>query len=192
MKNPTLVKYLLVLIFVSFAFNMLRAQSPANDQACRATSLLLDVPPDFMSNKRAGFTPQEYALLGAGGWLSTSPRAINNSLWYSFTAPVSGAVEVNLSGSDFDTELAVFSVGDCSDYSTFHLIGINDDQPTRGMNLLSDRSSMLQLDGLVPGEVYYVLVDGKMNEMSGVPATGTVSIFLTELLPGLTQQGSRK
>ncbi len=106
---------------------------------------------------------------------------LENTVWFSFVAPASGAVEVTTCGSEttFDTQLAIYTATDCDDYSTFELLSANDDFPlanscTPGSEV-GIYSSYITACGLTEGETYYVQVDGYNGE------TGTVGITATNL-----------
>lgn len=83
---------------------------------------------------------------------------VDNSAWFTFVAPAGGSVNIVADG--FDSQLAVYTVGNCSDYSTFVEVGANDDSGDdllAGANLFSGG---LNLNCLTPGATYYVQVDG--------------------------------
>ena len=71
-----------------------------------------------------------------------------NSVWWSWTAPTSGYVEVNTIGSDFDTLLAVYTGSTVDDLT---LVAANDDA-------FDTQSQLLFLAQI--GETYHIAVDG--------------------------------
>ena len=83
---------------------------------------------------------------------------INGSVWFDFTAPQNGEVDIttDLSGGSLDdTEIAVYQApGDCSDLSTLGA-EIGCDQDIDFGNYLSE----VNLTGLTPGDNYYIQVD---------------------------------
>lgn len=103
---------------------------------------------------------------------------LHNTLWYTFTAPESGVVEVStcFPGTNFDTQIAVWEVVECEDYSTFNLVGANDDFDT-SLECGSENlyASILTTCGLNPGQTYYVQVDGWNG------STGNLEMAVTEL-----------
>ncbi|MCA9296043.1 MAG: hypothetical protein KC983_05985, partial [Phycisphaerales bacterium] len=77
---------------------------------------------------------------------------VDNSVWFSFIAPPSGTVRIIT--DEFDSQLAMWSATDCSDFGTFVEIAANDDG---GPGL----SAQLEpINCLEPGALYYVQVDG--------------------------------
>ncbi|MAR67722.1 MAG: hypothetical protein CL833_10790, partial [Crocinitomicaceae bacterium] len=89
------------------------------------------------------------------GWCSFE-TGVQASVWFTFTAPASGCVSIQSAFQAFpyDTQLAVWEVGDCSDFSTFTELAANDD----GGFVFS--SFVEQLSCLTPGAEYYIQVDG--------------------------------
>lgn len=83
-----------------------------------------------------------------------------NSVWFKWTAPQSGTVEVNTFGSGFDTVLAVYTG---TELGNLREVASNDD--TRGVQ------SQVTFDA-VAGTTYYIAVDGYDD------ATGDVALHL--------------
>ena len=147
------------------------AGNPANDTVCQALLLPVNGERYQFSNDLATADPQEQAILAPlpsgsgtdnGSW-SSGDLDIQNSLWFRFVAPSSGGVSIDLcspSGTNFNTQIAVYQVGDCQDYNTFALQGANDDSPFSCTPGSSNAASALELPCLTPGETYYLLVDG--------------------------------
>jgi len=72
------------------------------------------------------------------------------SVWWTWTAPSTGAFEITTSGSDFDTTLAIFTG---NSLGALNLIGANDDGPGLG---LRSRVSF----NAAAGQEFHVRVDG--------------------------------
>ncbi len=193
MKNFTIKMVLMSLL--ALASLGLYAQAPVpptNDDVCNA----IDVPDDgigiFMAVDTATFQVGEDAITppldGGCEFNSWCDNGIDASVWFKFTAPASGAVDVSICGSSYDTQLAVYSVGDCNDFSTFAFIDGSDDSPTGtpgatcgpedtnipGYGLASE----VHLECLTAGAVYYVLVDEW--SANGATAGGLLDIKVTE------------
>jgi len=121
---------------------------PANDNVCDA--IALDLDQDTAGDK--------YSLVG-GSAQANEPSAnddgsINNSLWFSFVAPSSGAVEISTAiagGTLLDSEIEMYSVSACNDFTTFTKIN-----PT---TTSSTELEALNYKDLTQGETYYVQVD---------------------------------
>ena len=158
-----------------------------NDSPCDA----LDIEADGQSIQggNSGATVDEGEVAPPDGGCSTSTTwcdgdgelgTLQNTLWYTFTAPASGVVEVStcLAGTNFDTQVAVWEVEDCSDYGSYVLIGANDDYDTSvDCDSPNPYASILTLCGLTPGETYYLQVDGYAG------STGNLEMAITELDP---------
>lgn len=150
---------------------------PANDNVCAAEALQLGTPAPF-DNRMATVEPGE-ATPGSGtgvdacnsqdGWCS-SDIDVQNSVWFYFTAPASGHVKV--SSEAIDAQLAVYTAGDCNDFSTFSKVGANDDG-----NPACEFCPLAELSCLTPGLIYYVQLDGYVG------ANGTGAITATDAGP---------
>lgn len=162
--------------------------NPPNDTACNAVFLPATGETFQLNNFLATVDPQETALLSPlpsgsatsdSTWSSTDPE-IENSMWYFLIAPPSGRVLIDLcgvAGTNINTQVALFRVGDCSDFSTFELIAANDDSPETCVGNNDPGASAMAVSCLVPGEPYYLLVDGFAQ------AFGDYAIRITSL-PG--------
>jgi hypothetical protein len=81
---------------------------------------------------------------------------VENDIWYFFTAPTSGAVEIetfNTGGSD-DTQIVVYSSSDGTCAGTLAEVGCNDDISG------TDYMSLALVEGLTAGDTYFIQVDG--------------------------------
>lgn len=139
-----------------------------NDNACSAVLVPADgTVQDGFSNVGATVASGEDAIVPPNidnncviSWCDT---AITNSVWFSFVAPSTGAVEVSTCDmASFDTQIAVYSVGDCSDFGSYNLLQANDD----GIGC-PDFSSKMDVYDLTPGQTYYIIVDGYNGEVGG-------------------------
>ncbi len=95
----------------------------------------------------------------AGRWLAS----INRTLWYSFAAPGSGTVTISTeayqTGLILDTRVALYQVGNPTDYTTYQLLESDDNETSPiGINFNTLNAS-IPYTGLTPGEVYYIQVD---------------------------------
>lgn len=68
------------------------------------------------------------ALIGAGTQVG-EPGSAENSVWFKAIVPVSGGMAIGTCGENFDTELNVYSVTDCSDFNTYTDLGYADWNP---------------------------------------------------------------
>ncbi|MBK8557426.1 MAG: thiol protease/hemagglutinin PrtT [Lewinellaceae bacterium] len=155
-----------------------QAMAPANDAACAAILVPADgTEQSGFSNIAATTASGENALVPPTNvndcintWCENPANAITNSVWFRFVAPATGAVEVSTCNlANFDTQIAVYSVGNCSDYGSYTLLAANDDGPC-GLY-----TSLLNVYALSPGQTYYIIVDGYDG------ATGSLGIKVTPI-----------
>ena len=94
-----------------------------------------------------------------------------NTVWYSFTAPVSGNVKIRTApGTLLNTQIAVYS-GACGAGMSTVTAGCNKDAPSCGSVAII--TSETTLTGLTSGATYYVAVDGE-NSLVGTFAITVV------------------
>jgi subtilisin-like proprotein convertase family protein len=159
---------------------------PSNDQPCDAIGLTVDgmasVP---YTNQFATVDSNEVAPPNGGcstdsTWCDNFGEPLgqlDNSIWFTFTGPASGRVQLDGCGDNsIDNQFAVYTAGDCNDYSTFELVGANDDR-TGDLDACTDGSIFSSGFELCvePGETYYLQVDGYNG------AIGPSVITLTEV-----------
>ncbi|MEZ4848442.1 MAG: T9SS type A sorting domain-containing protein [Bacteroidia bacterium] len=136
-----------------------------NDNPCNAIALPQDgTPLTGLLNTFATVDSNEQVLTPSLGscnsdssWCMGDITGIQKSVWFSFIGPDSGKVDLSTcwAGTNFNTQISVYSVIDCNDFNTFTLIGANDDG-----NSCANGESFITLYCLTPGETYYVMVDG--------------------------------
>lgn len=152
---------------------------PLGDNVCEAVLLEVDNTTRTFLHKNATvqdgetqITPPSASCNGTKGWCGD--LKIDNSLWYKFKAPESGAIQVDLctdgNTTTFDTQVAVYKAEDCNNFSSFTLLGANEDKEGCG------RASFLSVFCLTPGQEYLILVDGFNKE------EGSLGIRLSEIL----------
>lgn len=95
-----------------------------------------------------------------GAWCGSDGN-VARSVWMTFVAPSNDPVEVTtcVDNSEFDTQLAIYEVGDCADFATYTLIAANDDVPG-GCSAANGYSSTTRTSCLTAGETYYIQLDG--------------------------------
>lgn len=169
---------------------------PVNDSAVNAIMLPVDGTVNVFNTVDATASAGEAALAppagnsgsGFSGW---SEQTITNTVWFTFVAPASGAVSIDLcgggmNGTNFDTQVAVYDVGNPSDFSTFSFLAANDDIidcfPAGAGGPLPNTdpsiwASYVEVGCLTPGNTYYFLVDG-----FGDGAVGDAGIALSEIV----------
>lgn len=95
-------------------------------------------------------------------------HGINNTIWYKFVAPATGAIKIELTnnnayGNSLDGQVAVYSATDPCDYSTFRELQAEYDRGTLGL-LKDETIDMVKC--LTPGVTYYIQIDGDKNAAS--------------------------
>lgn len=150
---------------------------PVNDDVANAIELPVD------GEVKSGYT-NAYATVRDGeqnirpvpvkdqdcttGWCD---EQVDNSVWYKFVTPVDGKVNISTCDlADFDTQLALYSATNVSDFSTFTLKAANDAGPADCSTYFD---SYLPVTGLTAGQTYYIMVDGFDGD------NGAFSISLT-------------
>lgn len=151
---------------------------PAMDHPCGAVELPVNgqVQNGFSNVSASASDYHEPAIPPAGDcnflWCDTEqgPRAAH-TIWFKFIAPASGKARVSTCGlANFDTQMAIYTASNCNDISTFAIVAANDDG-----NNCSGYTSVINAIGLVPGQTYYVLIDGYEN------ATGDLGILVKDI-----------
>lgn len=147
-----------------------------------ATGLTYDTPNDHSRNEQQ-LTPPSGSANCATSWcedhsIGIGFNQINNSVWFKFIAPANGLVQISTvhPGTSFDTQIAVYEVSNCADFTTYTLLAANDDAPVTGE--VYEVKSLLDVSGLTAGRTYYILVDGYHLKSIG-PRSGTLSISIT-------------
>lgn len=126
-----------------------------NDDACDA----LMVPVD-------GSTAT-YSNVGATTQLG-EPGSVENTLWFKAIVPSSGHLAISTCGENFDTELNVYGVTDCSDFSTYTDLGYADWNPW-SPNCAGFHPAGIEMCGLNPGDTVYFWVDGYFGSSGTFP-----------------------
>jgi subtilisin-like proprotein convertase family protein len=144
-----------------FAFSTL-PPPPANDNACDAIMLNIGDASTgaFYSNVGATVEPGE---VGGSCYFFGDPAT--TTVWFSFVAPTSGEVliateEFAGDGTLNDTQITLFTLGDCSDLSTATEIACDEDDDASVVGDGFGLQANLQVTGLVPGNTYYFVIDG--------------------------------
>ena len=142
-----------------------------NDNPCDATSVPTDGTIGIYSNVFATvaagedvITPEQTGCQMQDGWCG-SESGIDNSVWFSFTA-TSAAVSISSceEGNTIDTQVALYSATDCTDFTSLTFLGGNDDVEGLCDNGESIYGSTVNYCGLNIGETYWILVDSYGGE----------------------------
>lgn len=147
----------------------------ANDSTCDAIAIAVDGSINVFNN--TGATPQvnentiEPATNGDNTQDGWADAGTDLSTWFTFDAPASGIVEITTRDENYDGAIAVYEATDCSDFSTFTLLGANDN----GYNSFFGGAE-LTLCGLTAGNTYYLMHDN--DDFTG---EGNYSISIAEV-----------
>lgn len=161
---------------------------PSNDDICDAMNLIVNDPPVTVNNSLAttqagesspnnlpGSDPESDCI---NSWCDGT---LDNTLWFTFTAPETGGVQVTTCFDiTIDTQISVCEVGDCNDFSSVTYLGSNDDMEI-ACTLGSEWASTVTIFNLTPGEVYHIHADGWEGE------TGEFQIQVTSVVSNVSE-----
>jgi hypothetical protein len=161
----------------------------SNDSVCGAEMLAVDGTVYYFNNTGATAQAGEGALItgsNPAGYNSTDLAVmtwgvpiVEGSNWYSFVAPTSGSIRFSgLDENQFASQIAIYSLTDCGDFTTFELMGASD-QTDEGVT--AKLAPNFTLCGLTAGETYYILHDAWSNGFGGFPIFGQYSIKMTPI-----------
>ena len=136
---------------------------PVNDNLCDATRLIVDEPCSGSSFTNVGGTLENNEPQG-----SCFDAPGDQTVWFSFDAPISGNVTVTTDfagGTLEDTEVAVYEAPtDCSNLATLGIeIGCDEDGGNTGTGFMS----VVSLTNLTAGNTYFVQVNGFISFNDG-------------------------
>ena len=145
-------------VFYQFTTNLL--PPPANDNSCNAIALTAG---DTLETTCIYATTQPGEPMPEAGSCNDPDQmlwcisSLSNSTWYTFTPDVDGfATITTCHAGSFDTQMAVYEVEDCSDFSTYNLMLANDDNG----NCSVATSFTSTVSGCMEGGVtYYIQID---------------------------------
>lgn len=153
---------------------------------CGAVELNFGADAVLLSNVDANVAPSEPAPPGGGCqtfglWCEGN---LSNTVWMKFTT-TENSTSIMAStcspGTNFDTQLALYAVGDCSDFASFELVTANDDVPG-GCSTANGFASTLYAGCLEANTTYYLQVDGYNGQ------TGNFSVFIESFEEGFELQ----
>jgi chitodextrinase len=97
---------------------------------------------------------------------------ITNSVWFKFVVS-SPVIEVRLCdpiNDGFDSQIAIYKVGNINDMSTYSILSSNDKGSCRTGNTINESASV-EMENLTLGDTLYVLVDGFKGAQSNFGIT---------------------
>ena len=148
------------------------------DLPCIALVVEADGEAVSYNNENATVSPNEPSPDG-GGCATTGlwcEGGISNTLWATFqpVAEQSYQITTCIEGTEFDTQLALYSSSDCTTFDDFILVSTNDDG---GCGVANGFSSTMYTSCLDSELQYYIQIDGYNGE------TGNGMIQITSIEP---------
>lgn len=151
---------------------------PAIDSPCGAVAVPTDGSTVNFNTSGcvAAFSEIEVPGLGCGLYGMWCEGDATNTAWAYFVAEENTNYRISTcnQATDFDTQLAVWHGTDCGDMWSFELISANDDSQ-EGCANGNPWASTCYADCLIPGDVYFIMVDGYFGQ------TGNVGVSVTEV-----------
>ena len=146
-----------------FTFALGSSNLPMNDLPCNATMIYPDSSAILMSNLAATSSEGEPIPMGLGcdvpgSWCETT---LTNSVWATFVPSANATYLISTCDSltNLDTQIALYRVDDCNDFTTYTLVHANDDQ-TNGCNSGAFFASTLTTSCLDTAFQYLIQIDG--------------------------------
>jgi hypothetical protein len=139
-----------------------------HDTPCDAMPIEVDGAEAIIDNNGASVEPGEPTPGAAPtgsctlpGYWCGSDGNVSRSVWLSFVATSSSPLDITScnEGTNFDTQLALYTASNCGDFEGFELIAANDDM-SGGCGAANGYSSFLHTSCLVEGETYFLQLDG--------------------------------
>ncbi len=143
-----------------------------NDSTCLPENLMVDGTVYTFDKTGASsqlgevdITPPITGYNTNDGW---GQSGLTYSTWFTFEAPASGQVRINATDQEFAGQMAVYDVGDCTDFTTFTVMGANDNDVTGSLSTAPN----FTVCGLTPGNTYYLMHDA--NSVSSTISNGGI------------------
>lgn len=148
-----------------------------NNTPCGAYDLPVDDVSRIFSNEDAsvmqnedGLAPDVTGERRRDGW---AHNELTHTAWYTFKAPASGNVRINSTDREYNGQIAVYEVGNCQVFSSYFLLGANDDE-INGTSLAPN----FTLCGLDPGSEYFLMFDSYEVDEPGIYNMRLTEVFL--------------
>ncbi len=166
---------------------------PQNDEPCNATLIYPDSMPVLLTNMAATAALGEPAPMSLGCNIPGSwcENGLLHTVWVTFEPQPNTAYLISTcdSLSVLDSQIALYRVSDCNDFSTYELVHSNDDQ-TNGCNAGSFYASTLTTSCLDTAYTYLIQVDGYGTDMGNfairIETTNVVNDTLEAYVSGIT------
>lgn len=158
----------------TFCIQVEEMQVPENDEICNAIAIDLDSEPLVFSNVGATSPPTEFAIapgpdfsdfFGFNSWGGN--LGVTHSVWFTFVAPESGVVDIDLQGRDvignFNSKIVIYEANDCESVSADNIVTSQASSSIDnggGAFTIIFQNRIPELGCLTPGQTYYLMVDG--------------------------------
>ncbi len=148
----------------TWTFTIGVSNAPTYDSPCGAVEITADGPSLVLNNTEAiaGFGEIAPAGVDCGVYGFWCEGNATNSIWTKFiptTSSTSFEVTTCNPGTSIDTQIAIYKVTDCADFSTFELISSNDDM-LGGCSAGDLYASQTFTSCLEAGQLYLIQLDG--------------------------------
>ena len=148
----------------TWTFTIGVSNAPTYDSPCGAVEITADGPSLVLNNTEAiaGFGEIAPAGVDCGVYGFWCEGKAPNSIWAKFiptTSSTSFEVTTCNPGTSIDTQIAIYKVTDCADFSTFELISSNDDM-LGGCSAGDLYASQTFTSCLEAGQLYLIQLDG--------------------------------
>ncbi|MFD1551179.1 hypothetical protein DNU06_16775 [Putridiphycobacter roseus] len=162
-----------------------------NDLPCGAVELLVDGVVNVHTNANSSYTESAiappFAFAYGNNWYNSATGTSYplKTVWFKFKAPASGKVEISTVNSvtqtnDRQTQLALYTVGLCSNYGTYNFVEANTFHTNTYRPAI--RGSKILSCELNPGQYYYVMASHWGNSTGTTGSQpGTFGISVTDL-----------
>jgi len=166
--------------------------APENDNVCNAIQLNIGSLAGPFTNASA--TVEDNEPYPAGGECNAPMQWCNegglqNSVWFYFEAPESGAISIETDG--FDNQIAIYDTESCEDIvsgnnSLYELLAANDDATDPDYS-----ATISRLDNLTAGKTYWLQMDGSDGGKTGECTIEITALSATGVNPFTEQTNSR-
>lgn len=157
-------------------------EGPFVDFPCGSEQLMVGAPPAQGNNESASAqngepVPNNGGCGFPGDWCE---NGLSNTIWFTIIPETNDPLLITscVEGTDFDTQMALYSVDDCLDFDTYELIAANDDG---GCGIANGFASTFTTSCLEAGTEYYLQIDGWNGAQGNVFVTATIANPVLEL-----------
>lgn len=145
----------------TFTIDVVMPETVPYDLPCNAYEITTDGTPVLLSSNEATTSYFEIAppALGCNNPAGWCEGGISNTIWAKYTVAEGTRYRVATCNDDtnFDTQVALWTVSNCNDFNTYELVGANDDS---GCDVGNNYSSVAYSPCLPAGTEVYIQIDG--------------------------------